>query len=71
MKKALLLSAVLLLGTSSFADTIINNFTGYNNGYFPFALPSATPRRLAKFSPHRNFAIALIDAGGTLSVIAC
>ncbi len=33
MKKALFLSAVLLLALSSFADTIINNFTGYNDGY--------------------------------------
>ena len=36
MKKALLLSAVLLFAVCSFADTSINNFTGYNNGWAPF-----------------------------------
>jgi len=40
MKKALLLSAVLLLAVSSFADTTINNFTGYNDGWFPFGDPN-------------------------------
>jgi hypothetical protein len=42
MKKALLLSAVLLLAASSFADTIINNFNGYNDTWAPFGdLPTA------------------------------
>jgi hypothetical protein len=36
MKKALLLSVVLLLAASSFADTIINNFTGYSDGVYIF-----------------------------------
>jgi PEP-CTERM motif len=36
MKKATLLLAVLLLAASSFADTTINNFTGYNDGWAPF-----------------------------------
>jgi hypothetical protein len=36
MKKALLLSAVLLVAASGFADTIINNFTGYNDGWGAF-----------------------------------
>lgn len=36
MRKAILLTAVLLIGTYSFADTIINNFTGYNDYWFPF-----------------------------------
>jgi hypothetical protein len=36
MKKAMLLSAVLLLALSSFGDTTINNFTGYNDGWAPF-----------------------------------
>jgi len=36
MKKALLLSAVLLLAVCSFAETTINNFTGYNDGWYPF-----------------------------------
>jgi len=36
MKKALLLSAVLLLAASSFATTTINNFNGYNDTWFPF-----------------------------------
>jgi hypothetical protein len=40
MKKALLLSAVLLLALSSFADTSINNFTGYNDGWYPFGDPN-------------------------------
>jgi len=40
MKRALLLSAVLLLAMSSFADTTINNFTGYNDGWFPFGDPA-------------------------------
>ncbi len=40
MKKAILLSAVLLLALSSFADTTINNFTGYNDGWFPFGDPN-------------------------------
>ncbi len=39
MKKALLLSVVLLLAASGFADTIINNFNGYNDGYYPFGDP--------------------------------
>jgi hypothetical protein len=39
MKKALLLSAVLLFALTSFADTTINNFTGYNDGWFPFGDP--------------------------------
>lgn len=38
-KKALLLSAVLLLTASSFAATSINNFTGYNDTYYPFGDP--------------------------------
>jgi len=40
MKEALLLCAVLLLAASSFADTIINNFTGYNDGWNPFGDPA-------------------------------
>jgi hypothetical protein len=40
MKKAILLSAVLLLALTSFADTTINNFTGYNDGWFPFGDPN-------------------------------
>jgi len=39
MKKALLLSAVLLLAMSSFATTSINNFTGYNDYWEPFGDP--------------------------------
>ncbi len=39
VKKALLLSAVLLFAASTFADTIINNFSGYNDGYYPFGDP--------------------------------
>lgn len=35
MKHLLLLSAVMLLATMGFADTI-NNFTGYNDGWYPF-----------------------------------
>src|SRR5690349_10091601 len=42
MKKALLLSAVLLFAASSFGDTIINNFNGYNDTWAPFGdLPTA------------------------------
>ncbi len=40
MKKAILLSAVLLLAASGFADTIVNNFTGYNDGWDPFGDPA-------------------------------
>ncbi|MFZ0707823.1 MAG: PEP-CTERM sorting domain-containing protein [Candidatus Korobacteraceae bacterium] len=40
MKKTLLLCAVLLLALCSFADTSINNFTGYNDGWFPFGDPN-------------------------------
>ncbi len=40
MKKAILLCAVLLLAASGFADTIVNNFTGYNDGYYPFGDPN-------------------------------
>jgi hypothetical protein len=40
MKKTLLLSAVLLLALCSFADTSINNFTGYNDGWYPFGDPN-------------------------------
>ncbi len=40
MKKALFLSAVLLLAVSGFADTIINNFTGYNDTWAPFGDPN-------------------------------
>ncbi len=39
MKKAILLFAVLMFTASSFADTIINNFNGYNDGYYPFGDP--------------------------------
>ncbi|MFZ0707814.1 MAG: PEP-CTERM sorting domain-containing protein [Candidatus Korobacteraceae bacterium] len=39
MKKALLLSAVLLFALTSFGDTIINNFTGYNDYWHPFGDP--------------------------------
>ncbi len=39
MKKALFLSAVLLLAVSSFADTIVNNFTGYDDQWAPFGNP--------------------------------
>ncbi len=42
MKKALLLSAVLLFGVCSFADTIVNNFTGYNDGYRWFGAQPGT-----------------------------
>jgi len=40
MKKALLWSAVLLLTASGFATTTINNFTGYNDGWYPFGDPA-------------------------------
>ncbi|MFZ0706657.1 MAG: PEP-CTERM sorting domain-containing protein [Candidatus Korobacteraceae bacterium] len=40
MKKALLLSAVLLFAVTSFADTIINNFNGYNDTWAPFGDPA-------------------------------
>lgn len=50
MKKALLLYAVLLLTASSFADTIINNFTGYNDGYKWFGAQPGLPRPTARFS---------------------
>jgi hypothetical protein len=36
MKKALLLSVVLLFAASSFADTVINNFNGYNDTWGVF-----------------------------------
>jgi hypothetical protein len=39
MKRALLLSALLLLAMSSFADTTINNFTGYNDYWEAFGDP--------------------------------
>ena len=39
MKQALLLPAVLLIAVTSFADTTINNFNGFNDGYFPFGDP--------------------------------
>lgn len=39
MKRLLLLSAVMLLATMGFADSIINNFTGYNDGWYPFGDP--------------------------------
>ena len=40
MKKALLLTAVLLVAASGFADTIVNNFSGYNDGWYPFGDPA-------------------------------
>lgn len=39
MKKALLLSAVLLFALTGFADTTINNFNGYNDYWHPFGDP--------------------------------
>ena len=39
MKKFLLLAAVLLLVANGFADTIVNNFTGYNDYWNPFGNP--------------------------------
>jgi len=40
MKKTLLLCTVLLIAASSFADTTINNFTGYNDGWYPLGDPN-------------------------------
>jgi hypothetical protein len=40
MKTSLLLSAVLLIAVGGFADTTINNFTGYNDGWNPFGDPA-------------------------------
>jgi PEP-CTERM motif len=39
MNKAILLSAILLLALTSFADTSINNFNGYNDYWYPFGDP--------------------------------
>ena len=40
MRKSQVLCAVLLLSMSAFATTTINNFTGYNDGYYPFGDPN-------------------------------
>jgi hypothetical protein len=64
MKKSLLLVALLLVAMSAFADTTINNFTGYNDYWHPygdnssstqtygevFTLPNATDTNLSSFS---------------------
>jgi len=42
MKQALLLPAVLLIAMTSFADTSINNFTGYNDYWYPFGDPATS-----------------------------
>jgi hypothetical protein len=70
MKKALLLSAILLFAVSSFAATSINNFTGYNNGYFPFGDPANATQTYGEIFTVPNGETNLGDfsfyTGGTL-----
>jgi hypothetical protein len=40
MKKSLLLAALLLVATCGFADTVINNFGGFNDYWHPFGYPN-------------------------------
>lgn len=42
MKKSLLLVALLLLASSVFADTIVNNFNGYSDYWNPFGNPNTS-----------------------------
>ena len=66
--KNLLLSAVLLLAvSSSFADTIINNFTGYNNGWGVFGdtgRSTQTYERCSPFLMGKTISIASFYTGG-------
>ena len=40
MKKSLFLAAILLVAMTGFADTVINNFSGYSDYWHPYGYPN-------------------------------